>query len=107
MAETEQNPELLAASGSRPTCARELRLSMATKQLALAWSGVQRRAVLFEYPVRAMQDRGWIIQTNDTEELEREMLRFFNCDSIEGMTVENLTRRLAQGSRMAPAAGKD
>jgi hypothetical protein len=35
--------------------------------------------LLFEYPIRDMQARGWIAATNDTAELESELCRFFRC----------------------------
>jgi len=52
------------------------------EQLAIAWSGVQRRAAIFDYPIREMQARGWIEITDDTDELEAELCRFFEAPSV-------------------------
>ena len=47
------------------------------RALVGAWERSSRRAAIFEYPIREMQARGWIAQTDDTEQLESELLRFF------------------------------
>ena len=57
-------------------------ISLAAKQLAQAFSRIQRRAAIFEYPIREMQERGWIAKTDDTEELERELCLFSGASSV-------------------------
>lgn len=52
------------------------------EKLAQAWSGVQRRAAIFEYPIRAMQERDWIETTDETEKLESELCRFFCSPTV-------------------------
>lgn len=51
-------------------------------QLVAAYARVAPRAAIFEYPVRAMQARGWIKETNDTAELEEELCRFTGAPSV-------------------------
>ncbi len=70
-------------------------VTRAQTQLARAWSGVQRRAAIFEYPVREMQGRGWIETTNDIDRLESELCRFFCASSVADISMERLTRSLA------------
>jgi len=44
---------------------------------------VRRRARMYEIaPIRDLQKRGWIAATDDPDELEREVLRFFEMESI-------------------------
>jgi HTH-type transcriptional regulator/antitoxin HigA len=46
--------------------------------------GVSRRVRLFDVaPVKEMERRGWIKHTDSIEELERELCRFFNVETIE------------------------
>ncbi len=68
------------------------------EQLAMAWSGVQKRAAIFEYPIREMQSRGWIATTDDTAELEREFCRFFQVANV----YEDPMARFSQLNRGEP-----
>lgn len=52
-------------------------------QLLAAYSNVERRAAIFDYPVREMQQRRWINETNDTAELEQELCKFFHAASVK------------------------
>ena len=56
--------------------------------------GVQRRARLYELaPIREMQKRGWIKTTADVDEIESEILRFFEIASIdEEPAIETVLR---------------
>jgi len=55
---------------------------------------IRRRARLFEYaPVKEMEKRGWIRSTNSVDDLERELLRFFNVDSLEQEPMFNAAAR--------------
>lgn len=69
-------------------------MTVRVRQLARAWSGVARRAALFVYPIREMQARQWIATTNDTDELEREMCRFFGTASIDEIPFVQIDSRL-------------
>lgn len=80
-------------------------MNRAQQQLVTAWAGVQKRAAIFEYPVRDMQDRGWILTTNDTTELESELCRFFHSPTIEAIPLA-AAEYLGQGGRLPAAAGK-
>ncbi len=45
---------------------------------------IQRRAKLFDFaPVKDMEKRGWIKETNNPGALERELCRFFNVASLD------------------------
>jgi hypothetical protein len=90
------NESLPAAAVSRQPCNGRVR------RLAEAWFGVQRRAEIFEYPIREMQSRSWIAHTNDTDELERELCRFFGAPSVAAIK----TMPLYQGFGPDAAAGK-
>lgn len=51
-------------------------------QLRTAFAPLAERALLFEYPIREMQRRGWIKTTNDTTEIKAELLRFMECETL-------------------------
>jgi len=47
-------------------------------------SAIRRRARMYELaPVREMQKRGWIDSSESTDDIEKELLRFFEMDSLE------------------------
>jgi HTH-type transcriptional regulator / antitoxin HigA len=65
---------------------------------------VQRRKRLFDLaPVRDMQKRGWISETNDTEQLENELRRFFCVNSLEDPAeIHVSTRRTTKTAHLSP-----
>ncbi len=59
---------------------------------------VQKRARLYGLaPIRDMQKRGWIKDTADTEELEAELKRFFEVDSLDEQPQVIVAPRRAGG----------
>ena len=55
---------------------------------------VERRARLYQLaPIRDMQKRGWLRETGDLEELERELVSFFGSHPGESLNFPVATRR--------------
>jgi HTH-type transcriptional regulator/antitoxin HigA len=77
---------LEAASGDDPDATGWLNIET-TYRLSLVPESdpaIVRRAKIFSYaPIRAMQQRGLIKQTNDADELEEELKRFFEVKSLD------------------------
>jgi HTH-type transcriptional regulator / antitoxin HigA len=65
---------------------------------------VRRRARVYELaPIRDLQKRGWIATTDDPEELEREILKFFEISSInEEPAIIAVFRKSTRGSDLTP-----
>lgn len=66
---------------------------------------VEQRASLFRrVPVRDMQRRGWIAETNDVSRIESEIKRFFRIQSLdERGTLSVSLRRTASDDGLTPA----
>lgn len=66
---------------------------------------VRRRARLYDLvPVKELQKRGWIKPTDDTEEIERDILRFLEIKSIDGEpSVQAVLRATNPGPELTPA----
>ena len=56
---------------------------------------IQMRARIHDIaPIKDMQRRGWLTRTRNPDELERELKRFFNCESLDDdVTFTVATRR--------------
>ena len=74
-------------------------------QLATAvGTEVSRRAQLFtRAPIREMQRRGWIEDTNDVDALEHELTRFFGQPLDQPLVLSVATRRTATAEGLTPA----
>lgn len=96
------NESLPAAAVRRQPC--EDVHSARAESLFRAWASVQRRAAIFEYPIREMQARGWINTTNDTDELEMELCGFFGAPTVA--MIRKVPFSVREGRGLATAAGK-
>jgi len=68
-------------------------------------TNVQRKARLYEIaPVREMQKRGWIEETSDTDQLERQLQSFFGTDSLDGDIIFPVATRRTQPLRELSSA---
>jgi HTH-type transcriptional regulator/antitoxin HigA len=80
--------DLAAALGETP---EEWLRRESAYRLSLAKVDVEKtkkRARLYELaPIKELQKRGWIKQTDDASELEEELKRFFNIDDLESEPV--------------------
>jgi HTH-type transcriptional regulator/antitoxin HigA len=81
-------PELAVAIGTALSTRPEKWLELENKyRLSLLDSSnneVRKKAQLFEFaPVKEMEKRGWILPTSTIEELESQLLSFFDLDSLE------------------------
>jgi len=79
----------------------DYRLSLAKED----GQSVRKRARMYEVaPIKEMQRRGWIQNTNDPGELERELLRFFEVDRLDSEPeIVAAFRRSTAGEDMTPA----
>jgi HTH-type transcriptional regulator/antitoxin HigA len=66
---------------------------------------VGKRAKLFNSaPIKEIQKRGWIANTEDTEEIERELCRFYGVQSIDDEpTIVADFRRSSDGDNLSPS----
>jgi HTH-type transcriptional regulator/antitoxin HigA len=67
---------------------------------------IQKMAKLYALaPIRDMQRRGWIRQENQPESLESELMRFFDCKSLdmENLNFHGMMRRNAKLSPLTPS----
>jgi HTH-type transcriptional regulator / antitoxin HigA len=65
---------------------------------------VARRARLYELaPIKEMQKRGWIPTTDDPDQLEKDVLRFFDMESLDSEPeISAVFRRSNPGEEMTP-----
>lgn len=96
-----ENQSLPAAVASPPPCHEAV--SVRVRQLVDVWAGVARRAEIFQYPIREMQARQWIAETNDTAALESELCHFFGVPNIAAIREV----QISQGAGPRAAAGKE
>lgn len=65
---------------------------------------VERRARMFSLaPIRDMQRRGWITESSDTDELERDLTRFFGTSLRDSIAFPVAARRTAELPQLNPA----
>lgn len=81
-------PEMAIALGAAFATGPEIWMKRESAyRLAMLGPGtpeIQQRARLFEYaPVKEMEKRGWIRGTDSPAKLEKELLRFFEVESLE------------------------
>lgn len=76
------------------------RLSLADRPVD---ESVRRRARLFEIiPVKEIQRREWISDTDDLDALEREVCNFIGAKSLDDVKLEVATRRSSAGEVLTP-----
>ena len=75
--------ELGAAFGTSPQFWMNLESIYQLARAKADREKVERRARLYTYPVRQMQNRGWLQQTGQIDELERQVAAFFRCSTLD------------------------
>ncbi|CAJ0875602.1 hypothetical protein AMST5_02709 [freshwater sediment metagenome] len=81
---TETAREFAAALGTTPQFWLDLEANFQLSKTAPASDKIARRAKLRErFPVREMIKRGWIANSKADEQIETDILRFFNISSID------------------------
>jgi HTH-type transcriptional regulator/antitoxin HigA len=95
---------LAAAFGNDPSEWLNLDTVFRLSQVTGDPLAVRHKALLFRFaPIREMQRRGWINETNDASELEQELKRFFQVSSLEyAPEILVATRRVSRVPELTP-----
>jgi HTH-type transcriptional regulator/antitoxin HigA len=76
--------ELSVVFGNSPDYWLGLENAYRLSQTEYVDESVVRRSLLFSFPIKDMQKRGWISDTLDIEQLEDELKRFFGVPDLSG-----------------------
>lgn len=76
--------ELAVVFGKSPDYWLSLENAYRLSQTDYVDEAVVRRSLVFSFPIKDMQKRGWISDTLDVDELEDELKRFFGVNDLSG-----------------------
>jgi HTH-type transcriptional regulator / antitoxin HigA len=88
--------ELAAAFDTTPEFWLNLENQFQLSRTTADDAAVSRKARLYRLPIRAMTKRGWIQKTDDLNELEGQVTKFFGVDSLE--EIENFRHAAKKSS---------